>query len=86
MRYPLLDIIRGVSVVGMILFHANYLLEEVFARDIIPISDTLWYIIGRVVAITFIVVSGYSLFLSAERHGYLSHSYLRRTLTLALLA
>lgn len=37
MRSPTIDSLRGLAIIGMILFHANYLLEHVFARDIIPL-------------------------------------------------
>jgi uncharacterized membrane protein len=57
MRSERLDAIRGISVIGMIAFHANYLLENVFDRDILPISDISWIILGKSVAILFILVS-----------------------------
>jgi uncharacterized membrane protein len=66
MRYNTLDIIRGASVVGMVIFHANYLLEEVFFRDLMGLSDTFWTMLGRSVAITFIFVSGFVAFLSGR--------------------
>lgn len=57
MRYTSLDFLRGLSVAGMILFHANYLLEYVFARDIIPLGDIFWNLLGPSVAIVFIAIA-----------------------------
>ena len=66
MRYQSLDTLRGLAIIGMILFHANYMLEEIFAIDIFHFSDLSWYILGRAVGITFITVSGISLYLSIQ--------------------
>ena len=68
MRYQSLDTLRGLAIIGMILFHTNYMLEEIFAIDIFHFSQIFWYILGRVVAIVFISVSGVSLYLSLQ-HG-----------------
>jgi predicted acyltransferase len=69
MRYQSLDTLRGLAIIGMILFHANYMLEEIFAKDIFHFSDLSWYILGRVVAIVFISVSGISLCLSIQNRA-----------------
>ncbi len=69
MRYQSLDTLRGLAIIGMILFHANYMLEEIFAIDIFHFSDLSWYILGRVVGITFITVSGISLYLSIQNRA-----------------
>lgn len=66
MRYQSLDILRGLAIIGMVLFHANYMLEEVFAIEIFHFSTRFWYILGRVVGITFIIVSGISFYLSVQ--------------------
>jgi uncharacterized membrane protein len=66
MRYQSLDTLRGLAIIGMILFHANYMFEEIFAIDIFHFSDLFWYILGRVVAIVFISVSGISFYLSVR--------------------
>ncbi len=57
MRHHSIDFLRGLSVTGMILFHANYLLEHVFDRDIIPFEDGFWSILGFIVAVIFITLA-----------------------------
>lgn len=88
MRIPLLDILRGLAVIGMVVFHANYLLEHVFARDIIPIGDAFWNLLGPSVAIVFISLAGVVSILSS--HGksvrHILEKTLKRTLILAACA
>ena len=69
MRYQKLDALRWVAIIGMILFHFNYILENVFGEMIFHFSDTFWFLLGRTVAIIFILVSGISFFLSAQKKG-----------------
>lgn len=67
LRLEKIDLLRGCSVIGMIFFHANYMLESIFYRDIIPLPDVFWNILGPMVAISFIFLSGFSSFLAS--HG-----------------
>jgi len=53
----------------MILFHLNYILENVFHTVDLQFLDTFWFILGRSVALIFILVSGISFFLSAEKNS-----------------
>lgn len=69
MRYQSLDILRGLAIIGMVLFHANYMLENIFMTEIFHDSTRFWYILGRVVAIVFISVSGVSLYLSLQHRA-----------------
>jgi uncharacterized membrane protein len=52
----------------MVLFHTHYLLENIFDTVVFYFSDTFWFALGRTVAILFILVSGISFFLSAEKN------------------
>jgi uncharacterized membrane protein len=72
----------------MILFHTNYLLEYVFARDIIPIGDVFWNLLGPSVAIIFISLAGVVSVLSADGKYIrdVLRKTLRRTLILAVCA
>ncbi len=70
MRLQKIDLLRGFSVIGMMVFHANYMLENVFQRDLIPLPDDFWNILGPTVAITFIFLSGFSYFLGSRGKSY----------------
>lgn len=88
MRLEKIDLLRGISVIGMIFFHANYMLEAVFQRDLIPLPDTFWDVLGPGVAFIFIFLSGFSFFLSSEEKSLVQvfRKSLRRSIFLALWA
>ena len=87
-RYPIIDSLRGLSVLGMVIFHANYLLENVFSRDIIPLWDLFWKVLGYSVAVTFIFLAGLVSLLSANGKSLwvIMRKALNRTLILSLVA
>ncbi len=72
----------------MMFFHANYMLEEVFHEMNFHFSPSFWYILGRGVAITFIIVAGISFFLSTRNKNLkrILHDSIRRFLLLAIIA
>lgn len=88
MRSQKLDALRGMALIGMIFFHANYLLEEVFHISSIYPSDTFWYILGRTVAIAFIMVAGVSFFLwtQGKNDSQILRNTIKRSAILALVA
>ena len=88
MRYTALDAIRWTSVLGMIFFHANYLLEYIFIQDIIPFWDGFWNILRYMIVITFIFLAGFVSVLSFQRNsiGEIIQKTLKRTGILSLLA
>jgi uncharacterized membrane protein len=88
MRSPTIDSLRGLAIIGMIIFHMNYLLEHIFARDIIPLGDAFWNILGPSVAIVFISLAGIVSVLSVYRKSMdqILRKTLRRTVILALCA
>lgn len=59
MRIELFDILRGFSLIGMIIFHANYLIFHVFKFHYSLLSDWFLNIFGFIIALIFIVLSGY---------------------------
>ncbi len=85
MRYSSLDFLRWLAVIGMIFFHANYLFENVFFRDVLPFSDNFWFFLGRGVAVMFITIAWVSWFLSDTR-WFQIHWFIKRTLTLGVIA
>lgn len=88
MRLEKIDLLRGISIIGMIFFHANYMLESLFQRDIIPLPDIFWWFLGPGVAFIFIFLSGFSFFLSSEEKSLVQvfRKSLRRSIFLALWA
>jgi uncharacterized membrane protein len=88
MRSPTIDTLRGLAVAGMIVFHTNYLLEQVFLRDIILIGDAFWDLLGPSVAILFISLAGVVSVLSAvgKPPRRILDKTLKRTLILATCA
>lgn len=88
MRYTALDILRWISVFGMIFFHANYLLEYVFNQDVISLWDGFWMILRYMVVITFISLAGFVSVLSLQKNSIdmIIQKTLKRTVILSLLA
>lgn len=72
----------------MVLFHANYILENVFGVFSLHFSDTFWFILGRAVAILFIFVSGISFFLFSQKRNtsQLIKSTVQRFIVLSTIA
>ncbi len=66
MRLQKLDVLRGIAITGMVLFHANYILIHLFWVSSMNFSEIAWYWIGRSVAVLFIFLAGVSFFLSTE--------------------
>lgn len=60
-----IDALRGIAIIGMIFFHANYMLVTLFSIDILDFSQVFWFYLGKVVVILFIVLAGISLYLSS---------------------
>jgi uncharacterized membrane protein len=88
MRYPVIDAIRGTALVWMMIFHANYMLEEVFWVMNFHFSTQFWFLLWRGVAMIFIIVAGISFSLSIKNKTsiqILAGSF-RRFLILAWLA
>ena len=68
MRYQWLDILRGIAVVLMILFHLNYTLVNIFEVYVLDFSEIFWYVLGKIAAILFICISGISFFLAEQKY------------------
>lgn len=70
MRIEIFDILRGVFIALMILFHANYMGIHIFDFDLKIFSDGTWDIIGFLIGMSFITLSGY-----VNAFGYRHHSF-----------
>lgn len=69
MRFQRLDILRGIAIVLMVLFHLNYSLVNIFGIEFLNFSEIFWYILGKISAIGFITIAGISFFLAEKKYG-----------------
>lgn len=67
--YPEIDIVRGLAVVGMIIFHAAFQLKFIFNKTMIT-SDWFWVGSPILISGTFLTVAGVSLYISVEKGKY----------------
>ncbi len=87
MRLERLDIFRGFAIVLMILFHLNYSLVHIFNSEILNISESFWYLLGRVSALSFIFTAGFSYFLAERKYAdTVKIKYLKYSFILAIFA
>jgi uncharacterized membrane protein len=81
-RIAALDVIRGVAILAMIVYHAAFDLRAAQLIGVDVVNDLGWKIFARLIAGTFLVMVGVNLVL-ATRRGFRLQPYLRR---LALVA
>lgn len=87
MRLERLDILRGLAIVLMILFHLNYSLVHIFDSEILTISESFWYVLGKISALSFIAIAGFSYFLAEKKYAEKTkHKYVRYALILGIFA
>lgn len=60
-----IDALRGIAIIGMVFFHANYMLVSLFSIDILDFSQVFWFYLGKIVVTLFILLAGISLYLSS---------------------
>lgn len=68
MRLERLDILRGIAIILMVLFHLNYTLVNIFHINILNVSVMFWYYLGRVSALWFMSIAGISFFLASKKY------------------
>jgi uncharacterized membrane protein len=84
-RVNLLDALRGLAIIGMIIYHMAWDLDFLGFADVGVTASAGWQWTAYIVAGTFLTVSGFSLaFMTAHRLRLLAFG--RRLLTLALCA
>jgi uncharacterized membrane protein len=81
-RIAALDLIRGVAILAMIVYHAAFDLRAAGLIGVDVVDDLGWKIFARLIAGTFLAMVGVNLVL-ATRHGFRLRPWLRR---LALIA
>jgi len=88
MRYQYLDIFRWACIVLMILFHLNYSLVNIFNSEIINVSQSFWFVVGKIAALGFMIISGISFYLAKQKYSEqdLRNKYFKYAGTLCLIA
>ncbi len=88
MRYQYLDILRWLCILLMILFHLNYSLVNIFELDFLNFSESFWYVLWRVSALWFMMISGGSFYLASQKYSaaQLQKKYLKYAWVLAVIA
>ena len=76
-RYPFIDLLKGVAIVAMVIYHAGFDLSLQRLIGIDLINDPWWTAFARLIAGTFIGLVGFNLVL-ATRGGFRPQRYYRR--------
>jgi uncharacterized membrane protein len=84
-RLASLDIVRGIAVLAMVVYHLSWDLSAYGIVAIDVVNDPGWKTFARSIAGTFLVLVGFSLVLSAE-NGFRRAAYLRRLLIIVAAA
>lgn len=76
-RFDIIDIARGLALIGMFVFHIGWDVSFLGLADIDVSEDWRWRWLARLVAGAFLLLTGFSLVL-ATRNGLNRRAYLRR--------
>ncbi len=86
-RYEYIDVLRGIAIVLMIVFHLNYSLVHIFWIEFLNLSEIFWYILWNISALGFIFISGISFFLAEKKYGKgILKKYWKYSMILVVLA
>ncbi len=66
-RYSVLDILRGISIISMVLYHTMWDIVHIFNKNIVWFKSDLGYIWQQSICITFIFLSGFCFSLSKRK-------------------
>ena len=69
MRLQWIDTLRCSAIVLMVLFHLNYSLVHIFDLEILNFSESFWFFLGKISALSFIFLAGFSCFLAEQKYG-----------------
>lgn len=87
MRYDKLDLLRGITIIFMVIFHINYSLLNIFKINFLNFSDLFWFIFWKIAVILFIIISGISFFLAEKKYlDLIVKKYLKYSIFLWLIA
>ena len=76
-RLAVLDLIRGIAVAGMVVYHLSWDLLDYGLINVNVVNDPLWRSFAHAIAGTFLALVGFNLVL-ANRNGIRPLRYLRR--------
>jgi len=68
MRYQYIDILRGVCIVLMVVFHFNYSLIHIFWVEFLNFSEIFWFTVWKTAALWFMTIAGISYFLASRKY------------------
>lgn len=84
-RSPFLDILRGFTVVLMIIFHFSFDLDYFGLIQVDIIKDPFWYFFPRLIVFLFLFVTGMALAIT-HRNGFLIKPFLKRLMLIVFWA
>ena len=86
-RLEKLDILRGIAIILMVLFHFNYSLIHLYDNELMNFSESIWFVIWRISALLFIIISGISFALAVEKYKKkIYKKYIKVSLLLWIIA
>lgn len=86
MRYPLIDILRGVAICGMLIFHIHFDIQNFFTYSSAWIS-IFWEILWKLSAFLFITIAGFSFAYAYKKYSAsIVSKYIKYALKLWLIA
>ncbi len=87
MRLEKIDILRGIAIILMAIFHLNYSLLHIYNNNILNFSKIFWFYEGRISALLFIFVWWLSFYLSEKKYkDAIIKKYLKFSFFLMLIA
>ncbi|NDK08332.1 DUF1624 domain-containing protein [Candidatus Gracilibacteria bacterium] len=87
MRYEKLDILRGIAISMMIVFHTNYVLLNIFDISFLNFSNSFWDIFGEIGGCLFITIASISFMLGEKKYGdKVCKRYFRYSIFLGIFA
>ncbi len=68
-RYPFIDVVRGVAIIAMIIFHFLYDLQFLFDQNVIK-NDAFWHWVPYGISALFLTVAGIMLSMNYQKKKY----------------
>jgi len=84
-RYPVIDLLRGIAILMMFVFHFSFDLKYFGVLEVDFTTHPFWLNFRRVIVSSFLFLVGISLYL-ATRHGLNKRRFLKRLILLVVYA